>query len=72
LANRASQLSRLATNIFFDAVQSADASDGFGGNGRGVDRMDVVKLAPGVGPTSNFINVAAATEIMESSVGIGL
>jgi hypothetical protein len=72
LANRASQLGRLATNIFFDAVQSADASDGFGGNGRGVDRMDVVKLAPGVGPARNFINVAAAIEMMKSSVGIGL
>jgi hypothetical protein len=44
----------------------------FGGNGRGVDRMDVVKLAPGVGPARNFINVAAAIEMMKSSVGIGL
>jgi hypothetical protein len=72
LANRASQLGRLATDIFFDAVQSADASNGFGGDGRGVDRMNVVKLAPGVGPARNFIDVASAIELMKSCVGIGL
>jgi hypothetical protein len=71
LANRASQLGRLATGIFFNAVQSADASDGFGGDGRGVNRMDVVKLASGVGPARYFIDVAAV-EMMKSCVGIGL
>jgi hypothetical protein len=72
LANRASQLGRLATGIFFNAVQSADASDGFGGDGRGVDRMNVMELTPGVGPARYFINVTAAVEMMKSCVGIGL
>jgi hypothetical protein len=34
--------------------------------------VDVVKLAPGVGPARNFINVAAAVEMMKSCVGIDL
>jgi hypothetical protein len=69
LANRASQLGGLATNIFFNAVQSAD---GFGGDGRGVDRMNVMELTLGVGPARYFMDVAAAVEMMKSCVGIGL
>ena len=72
LTNFASYLGRLAANIFFDAVQSADASDGFGGNGRCMDYVNVVELAPGMSPTGDLVNVAAVVEMMKSRVGIGL
>src|ERR1700739_3177985 len=62
----------LAANLFFDAVESADAGDGLGGDGRSVHRVDVMKLAPGMGPAGDFIDAAATVEVMKSSVGIGL
>jgi hypothetical protein len=48
LANGAAHTAGLAANLFFDAVQGADASDGFGGDGRGVDRVEVATLVPGL------------------------
>ena len=48
------QLGRLATGIFFNAVQSADASDGFGGNGRGVDRNGCRETCAGSGPSTQL------------------
>jgi hypothetical protein len=72
LANCAAQLGRLATHLFFDAVQSADASYGFCSDGRCVDHVDIVKLASAMSPTSDFVDRSIAIEMMKSRVGIGL
>jgi hypothetical protein len=40
LTNGAAKFSRLATDVFFDAVHSADARVDFGGNRRCVDDMN--------------------------------
>lgn len=73
LTNRTTKFCGLAANFFFDAVQRADATDGFGGDRRSMDYVDVVKLAPGVCPTGDFIiNGAALVEMMKSGVGICL
>jgi hypothetical protein len=38
--------------------------------GRGVEDVDLVKLAPCVGPASNFIDGAIAVQRMESGIGV--
>src|ERR1035438_3666385 len=46
--------------------------DGFGGDRRGVDHVNVVKLTPGMGPARHFINSAVFIEMMKAGVGVGL
>ena len=46
LSNTATQIGGLAANFFFDAIQSADAVESFGCDGRSMNCVDVVKLAP--------------------------
>src|ERR1039458_2065363 len=66
------RLSRLAADLFLDCVQSADSCQRLGGDGRCVNCMDVVELAPCVGPACHFIDGAVAVKMMKAGIRIGL
>src|ERR1700684_1756218 len=66
LAYRAAQLRRLAANLFLDSVQCSDARHRLGRRGRSMSQVDVIELAPGVGPARDLIDGTVAIEMMES------
>src|SRR5215472_1541358 len=65
------RIHRLTADLVFDGIQSTDPGQGFGCGGRGVHDMDLVELAPGVRPTSSFINILAI-KMVETSEGVRL
>jgi len=67
-----SALRRPCREPLLRCLESSDAGNGFGGDGRSMHRVDIMKLAPGMSPAGDFIDVAATVEVMKSSVGIGL
>src|SRR5579859_1313860 len=72
LTNIAAKIGRLAADLFFDAVECADAVDGFGGDRRRMNRVDVVELTAGMCPACDFVYGTAFVEVMEACIGIRL
>jgi len=62
----------VAADIVFHRVQCRDAFQGFGGNGRFMRQVDVIELAPQMGPTSCFLNTAIFIKMMKTGISISL
>jgi hypothetical protein len=63
---------RSATDLALDGIQSADAFDGFSSNRRSERYMEIVELAPYMGPARSFLDAAISIEMMEAGVAIRL
>jgi hypothetical protein len=61
-----------ATDLALDGIQSADAFDGFSSNRRSERYMEIVELAPYMGPARSFLDAAISIEMMEAGVAIRL
>jgi hypothetical protein len=72
LANRTARRRRFAANFFFDAIQSADAGEGFSGGGRRLKYMNIVELAPRMSPAGYLVDNTAIVKMMKASVGVRL
>src|SRR6185503_17193347 len=71
LANTQPDINRLAADLVFDRIESADPGQCIGSGWRSMRQVDVVELAPGMCPAGCLIYMVAV-EMMEASIGIGL
>ena len=72
LTNLAPKLGRLAADLILDRIERGDLSQGFRRGRRGMERMDLVKLAPCVSPAGHFVNAPRPIKMVEPCVGVGL
>ena len=64
LADLASQVGRLAADLSFDVIERADALDSLGCDRGAGGNLNVIQLAPDVGPASRFVNPAVLIQMM--------
>jgi hypothetical protein len=72
LADFAALVRRLATDLFFDAVQFADPLQRFPRHRGSVRLLQIVRLAPHVRPACGLLDAAVFVELIGSCIGIGL
>jgi len=72
VANFSALIGRPATYVFLDPVQGSDSLKGLARYRRSVRLLQVVKLAPNVGPTRRFLNVSIRVKLIEPRIGFGL
>src|SRR5579863_9396822 len=63
---------RSAPDITFDRVQLCDPLQCLGGQRRSMRHLQVIELAPHMGPTGRFLDLSALIKMMKSCVGIRL
>lgn len=63
---------RLFAHIALDGIECTNALDGFSGHHGVGCHLNVIKLAPNMGPTWSLMNPAAFIEMMKSSVAVCL
>lgn len=68
----ASLIRRLAADRAFDGVELCDAVERALGDRRAIGLMDVVELAPRMCPAGGLADVAAAIEVVEAGISVGL
>src|SRR5579862_2726131 len=63
---------RPASDVSFDGIQLRDALQGLGSQRRSMRHLQLVELAPHMGPARRFPDLSALVKMMKSCVGIRL
>ncbi len=72
LTNLASKLGKLAANLFLNGIERSDPGQSFACCGRGMDGVDLIQLAAGMGPAGHLIDALIAIEMVEACIRVSL
>jgi hypothetical protein len=72
VANFSALIGRPSAYLFLDPVQGSDSLKSLTRYVRSVRLLQIIKLAPNVGPTRRFLNASILIKLIEPRIGIGL
>ena len=65
-------MGRPAACVLLDPVQGSDSLKGLSRYRRSVRLLQIIKLAPNVGPTCRFLNASISVKLIEPRIGVCL